>query len=166
MGWGDEIMAIGHAVVTQERDERRRPVRILSLGGLPRWSPVWESQASILRPEDPDPPGGFQAVQNGAGCRPYIKYPFTRESGLTPSGWRARDHWGRLELREERERPQPRLDRNAGGGMSVVVGPPSLCEALGTRFRVLVHNTLRGAAGAALLNGELLRSTGRLRSLS
>jgi len=101
MGWGDEIMAIGHAVVTQERDERRRPVRILSLGGLPRWSPVWESQASILRPEDPDPPGGFQAVQNGAGCRPYIKYPFTRESGLTPSGWRARDHWGRLELREE-----------------------------------------------------------------
>jgi aspartate-semialdehyde dehydrogenase len=70
-----------------------------------------------------------------------------------------------LELREERDRPQPRLDREAGGGMSVVVGPPVPCEVLGTRIRVLVHNTLRGAAGAALLNGELLRATGRLRGL-
>lgn len=70
-----------------------------------------------------------------------------------------------LELREERDRPQPRLDREAGGGMSVVVGPPSRCAVLGIRFRALVHNTLRGAAGAALLNGELLHSTGRLRGL-
>jgi aspartate-semialdehyde dehydrogenase len=71
-----------------------------------------------------------------------------------------------LVLREERERPQPRLDRDAGGGMSVVIGPPSRCEALGLRFRVLVHNTVRGAAGAALLNGELLQATGRIRGLS
>jgi aspartate-semialdehyde dehydrogenase len=58
------------------------------------------------------------------------------------------------------DRPQPRLDRDRGGGMAVVVGPVSPCPVLDYRFRVLSHNTLRGAAGAAVLNAELLHRRG------
>ncbi len=58
------------------------------------------------------------------------------------------------------DRPQPRLDRDRSGGMAVTVGPVSRCPVLGFRFRVLSHNTLRGAAGAALLNAELLYRRG------
>jgi aspartate-semialdehyde dehydrogenase len=67
-----------------------------------------------------------------------------------------------IQLRLEPERPQPYLDRGAGGGMTVVVGPPGPCPVMGVRFRVLVHNTVRGAAGAALLNAELVHASGRL----
>jgi aspartate-semialdehyde dehydrogenase len=57
-------------------------------------------------------------------------------------------------------RPQPRLDRDLGRGMAVVVGPVERCPVVGFRFRLLSHNTLRGAAGAALLNAELLYRKG------
>jgi aspartate-semialdehyde dehydrogenase len=69
-----------------------------------------------------------------------------------------------LEVLDDPRRPQPALDREAGRGMTVVVGPPGPCAALGVKFRALVHNTVRGAAGAALLNAELLKATGRLES--
>lgn len=59
-------------------------------------------------------------------------------------------------VREEADRPQPRLDRDAGGGMSAVVGRIRPCAVLTLRFEVLSHNTMRGAAGGALLNAELL----------
>lgn len=59
-------------------------------------------------------------------------------------------------VREEADRPQPRLDRDAGGGMSAVVGRIRPCPVLTLRFEVLSHNTVRGAAGGALLNAELL----------
>jgi len=68
-------------------------------------------------------------------------------------------------VREEPDRPQPRLDRNAGGGMAVVVGRIRPCPALGIRFEVLSHNTIRGAAGAALLIAESLAARGWLRSV-
>ena len=58
------------------------------------------------------------------------------------------------------DRPQPRLDRDREGGMSVIIGPVSECPVLDYRFRVLSHNTLRGAAGAAILNAELLYRRG------
>jgi aspartate-semialdehyde dehydrogenase len=58
------------------------------------------------------------------------------------------------------QRPQPRLDRDRGGGMTVVVGPVSPCSVLDFKFRLVSHNTIRGAAGAAILNAELLRSKG------
>ncbi|MDQ6964269.1 MAG: aspartate-semialdehyde dehydrogenase [Mariprofundales bacterium] len=61
-------------------------------------------------------------------------------------------------VREEEDRPQPRLDRNAGGGMSVSVG--RIRE--GIRYIVLGHNTIRGAAGASVLNAELLHKKGML----
>ena len=63
-------------------------------------------------------------------------------------------------VRSEPDRPQPRLDRDAGGGMSVTVGRITRDRVLGHRFVVLSHNTIRGAAGAALLNAELLLARG------
>jgi aspartate-semialdehyde dehydrogenase len=65
-------------------------------------------------------------------------------------------------LRSEADRPQPRLDRDAGGGMSVTVGRVLPDHVLDYRFVVLSHNTIRGAAGAALLNAELLVARGLL----
>ena len=56
------------------------------------------------------------------------------------------------------DRPQPRLDRMAGGGMAAVVGRIRPCPVLGLRMEVLTHNTIRGAAGGTLLLGELVRS--------
>ena len=58
------------------------------------------------------------------------------------------------------DRPQPRLDRDREGGMAVIVGPVSECPVLDYRFRLLSHNTRRGAAGAAILNAELLYRRG------
>lgn len=65
-------------------------------------------------------------------------------------------------LRDELDRPQPRLDRDAGGGMSVTVGRLFPDQVLDYRFVVLGHNTIRGAAGAAILNAELLAEQGLL----
>jgi len=65
-------------------------------------------------------------------------------------------------VREERDRPQPRLDRDAGGGMSVTVGRIARDPVLGHRFVALGHNTIRGAAGAAIMNAELLMARGYL----
>jgi aspartate-semialdehyde dehydrogenase len=60
------------------------------------------------------------------------------------------------------ERPQPRLDRDRGNGMAVVVGPVQPCAVLDYKFRLCSHNTIRGAAGAAILNAELLYKKGML----
>ena len=58
--------------------------------------------------------------------------------------------------------PQPRLDRNRGRGMAVTVGRLRPCTLLDWKFTVLSHNTIRGAAGAAIFNAELLASLGKL----
>ncbi len=63
-------------------------------------------------------------------------------------------------LETHAQRPQPRLDRDRGKGMTVVVGPLAPCPVLDYKFRVLSHNTIRGAAGAAILNAELLYRKG------
>lgn len=59
-------------------------------------------------------------------------------------------------------RPQPLLDRGREHGMAVSVGSIERCPVLGLRLEALVHNTIRGAAGAALLNAEWLLATGVL----
>jgi len=61
---------------------------------------------------------------------------------------------------DDSDRPQPRRDRDAGKGMTVSVGRIRPCEIADFRFTVLVHNTIRGAAGAAILNAELLADRG------
>ncbi len=63
---------------------------------------------------------------------------------------------------ESLDRPQPRLDRMAGAGMAVTIGRLRPCALLDWKFVLLSHNTLRGAAGAAVLNAELLARMGRL----
>jgi aspartate-semialdehyde dehydrogenase len=67
-----------------------------------------------------------------------------------------------LIVRPERDRPQPLYDRDEGHGMSVVVGRVRPCPVLDFKFVVLGHNTIRGAAGAAVLNAELLKARGYL----
>jgi aspartate-semialdehyde dehydrogenase len=62
----------------------------------------------------------------------------------------------------ERDRPQPRFDRDAGLGMSAVVGRIRTCPVFDIRFVVLSHNTVRGAAGAAILNAEIMKARGYL----
>jgi aspartate-semialdehyde dehydrogenase len=59
-------------------------------------------------------------------------------------------------VRDEVDRPQPRLDRDAGKGMSVTVGRIAPDNVFDYKFVALGHNTIRGAAGAAILNAELL----------
>jgi len=66
-------------------------------------------------------------------------------------------------VRQEDDRPQPRRDRDAGGGMATVVGrlrPDPVID--GWKFVSLSHNTLRGAAGCSVLNAELLVESGYL----
>jgi aspartate-semialdehyde dehydrogenase len=57
---------------------------------------------------------------------------------------------------DEPNRPQPRLDVGRGGGMTVSVGRIRPCSVLGLKLVALGHNTIRGAAGAAVLNAELM----------
>jgi len=63
-----------------------------------------------------------------------------------------------IEVRRELDRPQPRLDRLAGGGMTTVVGRVRRDPILDLKFVVLSHNTIRGAAGGSIYNAELLVS--------
>jgi aspartate-semialdehyde dehydrogenase len=67
-----------------------------------------------------------------------------------------------IEWTPQADRPQPRLDRNRGKGMAVTVGRLRPCGLLDWKFTALSHNTIRGAAGAAILNAELLASLGKL----
>jgi aspartate-semialdehyde dehydrogenase len=63
------------------------------------------------------------------------------------------------------DRPQPRLDKMRGNGMTTTVGRLRECTLLDWKFTLLSHNTIRGAAGAALLNAEVLARLGKLDKL-
>jgi len=65
-----------------------------------------------------------------------------------------------IEVRVEPDRPQPRKDRNTGQGMTTVVGRVREDPLFHIKFVVLSHNTVAGAAGGAILNGELLKAQG------
>jgi aspartate-semialdehyde dehydrogenase len=65
-------------------------------------------------------------------------------------------------VRDERDRPQPKFDLNTERGMATVVGRLRECPVLQFKYVALSHNTIRGAAGAALLNAELMKSEGYL----
>jgi len=70
-----------------------------------------------------------------------------------------------VEYLEAPDRPQPRLDRMRGKGMAASVGRLRECPLLDWKFVVLSHNTVRGAAGAAVLNAEVLAKLGKLDGL-
>ena len=63
-------------------------------------------------------------------------------------------------VRNEQNRPQPRYDRNAGKGMSVVVGRIRKDPIMTIKYLCLGHNTIRGAAGAGILSAELMVAKG------
>jgi len=67
-----------------------------------------------------------------------------------------------IALRTEPNRPQTRLDRDAGRGMAVTVGRLRTCEVLDFKFVALAHNAVRGAAGGSVLNAELALARGYL----
>ena len=61
---------------------------------------------------------------------------------------------------DEANRPQPRLDADRGDGMAVSVGRVRPCPVFHVKFVALAHNVVRGAAGAAILNAELMVAEG------
>lgn len=65
-------------------------------------------------------------------------------------------------VREEDDRPQPRLDADRAGGMGVTLGRLRPCSVLDWKFDAVAHNVVRGAAGAAILNAEILAREARL----
>jgi aspartate-semialdehyde dehydrogenase len=65
-----------------------------------------------------------------------------------------------IEVLDDDNRPQPKRDVNAGNGMAAVVGRVRECPLLDIKLTLLSHNLVRGAAGAALLNAELLAARG------
>jgi aspartate-semialdehyde dehydrogenase len=67
-----------------------------------------------------------------------------------------------LVIRTEDNRPQPRLDRDAGKGMATSIGRLRPCSVMDVRFVALAHNTIRGAAGGSVLNAELMYVQGML----
>ena len=71
-----------------------------------------------------------------------------------------------LRVVDGRARPSPRMDRDAGDGMAITIGRIEACPVFGLKYFALSHNTVRGAAGAAILNAELLAASGRLKGFS
>jgi len=63
---------------------------------------------------------------------------------------------------DDENRPQPRRDVDSGRGMAAVVGRIRECSLLDVKLTLLSHNLVRGAAGAAVLNAELLAVRGYL----
>ncbi|HUW71517.1 MAG TPA: aspartate-semialdehyde dehydrogenase [bacterium] len=66
---------------------------------------------------------------------------------------------------DAQDRPQPRLDRMAGRGMSVTIGRLRPCPVMGWKFELLSHNTIRGAAGGTVLLAELCAARGLIRGV-
>src|SRR5678815_1103869 len=98
--------------------------------------------ASVQLSNPVEPEAAIQAL------RYYAAPPSARELPSSPRPV--------IEVRAEADRPQPRLDRLTGKGMTTVVGRVRRDPILDLKFVVLSHNTIRGAAGASIYNAELL----------
>jgi aspartate-semialdehyde dehydrogenase len=96
----------------------------------------------------PDPAAVAEAMRTFAGKPQTLKLP----TAPIPA----------INVMTEDNRPQPRLDGDLGGGMTVSVGRIRPCAVLTTKFVALGHNTIRGAAGASVLNAELMQAEGLL----
>jgi aspartate-semialdehyde dehydrogenase len=94
-----------------------------------------------------------------------LSRPATVEEGIAAfKNWQIPDQIRQLPscpdqlfvVRDEPDRPQPRLDRDWGDGLAWTVGKVRECGVLDLKFMALAHNTLRGAASGSVLNAELL----------
>lgn len=97
MGFGDEIMAAGHAQRVYDEDPSRR-VAICDVRGRPRWSEIWDGNPIIASPSAVAGGEPVHRIANAVGCRPYLEYPFTERGGSHFTAWRACEHLGRLYL--------------------------------------------------------------------
>jgi aspartate-semialdehyde dehydrogenase len=95
-------------------------------------------------------------AEAGAAFREYAAPPESRELPSAPQP--------PILLRDEPDRPQPRLDRQTGGGMTTVVGRLRPDPLFHYKFVVLSHNTVRGAAGGSIYNAELLVAQGMIQT--
>lgn len=142
----------------EEEKIESEPLKILGRGEAGRWLPaefsisaqthrVNVSEGHLLsinlEPDTPARPEEVRELLAGFRGQP-------QELGL-PSAPPAP-----LRVMQEPHRPQPRLDREAGRGMTVSIGRLRHCSVLGLRMESLSHNTVRGAAGGTVLIAELL----------
>ncbi len=104
--------------------------------------------ASVALTNPVEPEVAIQAL------REFTAHPSARELPSSPRPV--------ISVRDETDRPQPRLDRLTGKGMTTVVGRVRRDPILDLKFVVLSHNTIRGAAGASIYNAELLVNEGLL----
>jgi hypothetical protein len=120
MGVGDEIVAAGQAQRLYDADPSTR-VAICGLDGRARWHDVWAGNPIIATAGDVERGEVVQVVTNGPNCRPYIVYPFTKESGWTFNrAFRAREHIARIYLTAE--------ERGIGERARETYGPYVLIE--------------------------------------
>lgn len=106
-------MAAGQAESLYRSDPSSR-VSIVGADSRPRWHPIWYGNPIIARPEDVTRGETItNLVVNGPNCRPYIVYPFTKETGWTfNKDFRCRDHVAKIYLTaEERARGDAALEK-------------------------------------------------------
>jgi aspartate-semialdehyde dehydrogenase len=101
---------------------------------------------SIGFEEPPSPETAIEALAGYRGAEVVRQLPSAPERPIV--------------VRLEPDRPQPRRDRDAEGGMAVTVGRVRPCPLLDLRLVSVSHNTLRGAASGSILNAELLVASG------
>jgi ADP-heptose:LPS heptosyltransferase len=90
-------MAAGHAQRAYEADSSRR-VAICDARWHPYWNALWDGNPIIATPKEVAGGEPVQKIQNATGCRPYIRYPFTHQTGWHFTDWRASEHRGKLYL--------------------------------------------------------------------
>jgi aspartate-semialdehyde dehydrogenase len=100
--------------------------------------------------ETPTPESAIETLRSWEGLPATAKLPTRPQHPLVVS--------------DAPDRPQPKRDVNAGGGMTVTVGRVRRDAVLDLRMVALGHNTIRGAAGGSVLNAELLATNGALDS--
>lgn len=101
MGWGDEVVAAGQAQRLWEDNPSRR-IGIFGTDAKPRWHPIWDGNPIIATPADIAGGENVRPLISGPGCRPYIVYPFSEDTGWTFNlQFRCRDHIAKIYLTGE-----------------------------------------------------------------
>lgn len=172
MGFGDEIMAAGQAQRAFEADPSCRVAICEADGQRVRWHPVWLGNPAIADPGSVRRGERVQRIRSGIGCRPYLQYPFTRDTGWRFTDWRANDHRGRIYLTSSELEAGRRLQAQGG----YVLVEPSLARQSnpnkawyrdrwqdlvqacpGVRFVQMLHRDSEPLSGVALLETATFR---------
>jgi ADP-heptose:LPS heptosyltransferase len=101
LGWGDEVVAAGQAQRLYDADPSTR-VAVVGGDGRPRWHAMFGGNPIIATPEEVAAGERVRTVVNGPNARPYIVYPFTKDTGWTfNKDFHCRDHIARIYLTPE-----------------------------------------------------------------